>query len=425
MMNITPGNLAISVDVQGSRQIAKAVFPLRYGRYSEIKTSAYEFVFNLNGEIKFIRGLGAGWPHPAEQLKRTDGNDWVYYSVGDDSSEKGLIAWMGEYYLPCLPYPSNAVWQIDYFANSSIMNALGAWSQLYADLFMAQKAGRLTAYADLVGRILASEPGTLHARALQLAQIGGERVTVLPPDTRHVDYEVVPLHIADGCLYHCDFCCVKSSKAFHRRPIQNLREQIKRLEAFYGPNLENYNALFLGNHDALAAGEAAIEAAASMAFEVFNWEGADRPHPRLYLFGSVASLLKAPNALFDTLERLPFFTCINIGFESVCDASLAAIGKPIRAADVRTAFQKMLDINRSYEQVEITGNFLMGHPLSSEHYLQVGALLAGAEPATPGKGAIYLSPLKDNPKKRELLPKFLDIKNQSCLPTFIYLIQRL
>ena len=387
MMNFTPGNLAISVDVQGPRQIAKASFPLRYGKYSEIKTSAYEFIFNLNGEIKFIRGLGVGWPHPAEQLKRTDGNDWVYYSVGDDSSERGLIAWMGEYYLPCLPYPSNAVWEIDYFANSSIMNALGAWSQLYADLFTAQKAGRLSQYADFIGRILASEPGALHARALQLAQIGGERVTVLPPDTRHVDYEVVPLHIADGCLFHCDFCCVKSSKVFHRRPTHNIRQQIKRLKAFYGPNLENYNALFLANHDALAAGEETIATATTMAFEAFDWKDTDRPRPQLYLFGSVASLLKAPNTLFDMLARLPFYTYINIGLESVCDATLAAIGKPIRAPHARTAFQKMLDINHSYEQVEITANFLMGHQLSAEHYLQLSALLAGAEPAAPGKGA--------------------------------------
>ena len=83
-------NLAISVEKQGPSRISKASFPLRYGRYSEIRTYEYEFLFNLNGEIKFIRGLNVNWPHPAEQLKRTDGNDWVYYSVGDDSSENGI-----------------------------------------------------------------------------------------------------------------------------------------------------------------------------------------------------------------------------------------------------------------------------------------------------------------------------------------------
>ena len=108
-------NLAISVDKQGPTRIAKASFPLRYGRYSEIRTHEYEFIFNLNGEIKFIRGINANWPHPAEQLKRTDGNDWVHYSVGDESSENGIISWLGEYYLPCLPYASNSIWEINYF----------------------------------------------------------------------------------------------------------------------------------------------------------------------------------------------------------------------------------------------------------------------------------------------------------------------
>ena len=102
-------NLAISVEKQGPSRISKASFRLLYGRYSEIRTHEYEFLFNLNGEIKFIRGLNVNWPHPAEQLKRTDGNDWVYYSVGDDSSENGVISWLGEYYLPCLPYPSNSI----------------------------------------------------------------------------------------------------------------------------------------------------------------------------------------------------------------------------------------------------------------------------------------------------------------------------
>ena len=85
-------NLAISVEKQGPDKVTKDSFPLRYGKYSEIRTSDYEFVFNLNGEIKFIRGLDTIWPHPAEQLKRTDGNDWVYYSVGDDSSGNGVIS---------------------------------------------------------------------------------------------------------------------------------------------------------------------------------------------------------------------------------------------------------------------------------------------------------------------------------------------
>jgi len=41
------------------------------------------------------------------------------------------------------------------------------------------------------------------------------------------------------------------------------------------------------------------------------------------------------------------------------------------------------------------------------------------------KGALYLSPLNTNPKNRALRSKFVEIKNLSRLPTYLYLIQRL
>jgi hypothetical protein len=67
----------------------------------------------------------------------------------------------------------------------------------------------------------------------------------------------------------------------------------------------------------------------------------------------------------------------------------------------------------------------MGEELPSEHYRSLAKLLQGAPTPSQGKGSVYLSPLKDSPKKRELLPQFFKIKNQSRLPVYIYLIQRL
>jgi len=208
-------NLAITVEKQYPVTVSKARFPLRQGRYSEIRTSGHEFVFNLNGEIKFIRSLGVNWPHPAEQLKRTDGNDWVYYTVGDISGESGIISWMGEYYLPCLPYPSNAVWEVNYFKNATIMGAFAEWSQLYANLYGLQENGLHSRNKELISRILQNHDGVLFEQAEKLNKIIGGRVSVLPPDTRHVDYEIIPTMIADGRLYHCDFCCVKTDRKFY------------------------------------------------------------------------------------------------------------------------------------------------------------------------------------------------------------------
>jgi hypothetical protein len=67
----------------------------------------------------------------------------------------------------------------------------------------------------------------------------------------------------------------------------------------------------------------------------------------------------------------------------------------------------------------------LGEQLSPDHYQSLAALLRDAPVSSHSKGAVYLSPLMDSPKKRELLPKFLDIKKHSRLPAYIYLIQRL
>jgi hypothetical protein len=68
---------------------------------------------------------------PAEWLKRTDANDWVFYSVG---RYHRLFSFLGEYYLPCLPYPSNSLWEYNPFKDSNIRKAFTAWSQLQVGL---------------------------------------------------------------------------------------------------------------------------------------------------------------------------------------------------------------------------------------------------------------------------------------------------
>jgi len=83
------------------------------------------------------------------------------------------------------------------------------------------------------------------------------------------------------------------------------------------------------------------------------------------------------------------------------------------------------EINSTFTNVEITGNFLIGTTLSAEHHNALLELLGSAPETAKAKGAIYLSPVKDSPKKRELLPQFYEIKVRSRLSTYMYLIQRL
>lgn len=418
-------DLSITVEKEGGRRFAKAGYPIRFGKYSEIRTPEYEFHFNLKGEIKFIRGLNGSWPHPSEWLKRTDGNDWNFYSVGTVNGNRSVIGWLGEYYLPCLPYPSNSICPFNPYTDPDIAQAFAAWSQLYANLYEMPAGEAPPRISEFITRVRQSDENTLHARTKRLHAIIGGRVSVLPPDTRHVDYEVIPLTIADGCLYHCNFCCVKSPDRFQSRSKGDILRQIKLLKDFYRRNLGNYNALFLGNHDALGAGDDLICMAASEAFDDFYFANAHLENPKLFMFGSVASLLKARDGFLRKLDALPFYTYINIGLESVDAPTLAGINKPVEIGSVRDAFEKMLEINREYPNIEVTANFLLGEQLSVEHHGALAELLRNAPVPARRKGAIYLSPLQGNQGRDALLQSFFEIKKASRLPVYIYLIQRL
>jgi hypothetical protein len=86
---------------------------------------------NPNGEIKYLQGLDKGWPYPAEWLKRTAGNDWVYYSAGD---YKGVYGLLGEYYVPCLSYQSNSIFSEKPFDHPSVRSAIRLREDLLKDL---------------------------------------------------------------------------------------------------------------------------------------------------------------------------------------------------------------------------------------------------------------------------------------------------
>jgi hypothetical protein len=346
----------------------------------------------------------------------------VYYSTG---GYRGTFHVLGEHYLPCLSYFSNSVYGHHFFADGNIQKAFSAWSRLLADIRSLRAKGMPSTIKDFLGLISDCDPHTLRMKSEKLHRIIGGRISVLPPDTRHVDYNLIPLMLADGCLYRCGFCCVKTQQSFRLRSPDNVMQQIRQLQAFYAADLANYNAVFLGNHDGLAAGRERICTAAAQAYAAFGFEKAYVKNPTLFLFGSVDSLLSAGNNLCEALNRMPFYTYINIGLESMDDATLRTIQKPLETHKIEDAFQKMLDVNRCYPNIEISANFLLGDRLPAMHYQALIELIHNRLDRYYSKGAIYLSPLDTSSDKHELLRMFVEIKNQSRLPTYLYLIQRL
>ncbi len=413
--------VSIEINCRGACNYTKMSYPVKYGLFSRIETQELIFEFNLNHEIRHAKSKSDGWSHPSEWLKRTIGNDWVYYSTGGYA---GVVESIGEYYLPNFMYQTNSLLGGKPFETPEVAKISGDWHTLLSKIVVSAPSlpAKAAQWLERVKQVL---PEDLARKAERLFAISGARATVLPPDARHSDYDIIPITIQDGCLYKCRFCKVKNKKKFRERTRQDIQNQILELKALYGRDLINTNAIFLGEHDALNAPMDLILYAAKMAHEEFEFAHSYMKKPMLYFFGSVDALLSADDRLFDQLNRLPFHTCINIGLESADDDTLSLIGKPISAQKVRTAFEKMQTINQNFDRVEMTCNFVMDRELSDAHNRAMMDLVRGGIHHTRPKGSVYLSPLKFGHPSREVLFDFYHLKTQSRLPMFLYIIQRL
>ena len=411
----------LEINCRGSREYVKVSYPVKFGLYSKLETPDLVFEFNLNHEITHAKSKTSDWLHPSEWLKRTIGNDWIYYSSGGYA---GVYESIGEYYLPNLSYKTNALLGGKPFREKEISKICSSWQDIIHKL-PAQLPDMPEWAKDLMAGIKKVTPALLEEKAKTLFRIPGGRVSVLPPDARHSDYNVIPLNIADGCLYKCKFCRIKNKKPFAARPMEDILDQIRQFKRLYGPDLINVNSLFLGEHDALNAPDDLILSAAATAHKEFEFSSSYMDHPRLYLFGSVDALLGKTLDFFEKLNCLPFETFINIGFESFNQNALDLLGKPITTQKVEDAFGLAQEINRQFINVEITGNFIMDETLDSDHTESMLDLVRERLNHIMPKGSIYLSPLRFGSPSREILYDFYRLKSVSRLPMYLYIIQRL
>ena len=430
---------------RGAERHEKTRHPLHFGVFHELRTPEATLHFNLNHEILRAQGHSANWPSELEWLKRTRGNDWVYYSTGgyagtyETIGENLLTAPIsfriptpynevvkatGEYYLPNVTYPSNAVLGHDPFANAAVQDLIANWPTIVERVW-ATATDLPVAHQDALHQVRQKTPEALQAAAKQFAAIAGGRVSVLPPDARHVDYNILPLTVADGCRYKCRFCTIKNRKPFAPRSQKEISDQLGALRDCCGQDLVNTNAVFFGEHDALSAPAEILEYAAATARETLQPETSFMQGWNCFCFGSVDGLLEASDRFFHRLNALGATVYINIGFESADQETLDTIGKPLGVEQVEAAFARMLDLNARFANIEITGNFLMDDQLPSGHYPSFLRLVRESISAPKGKGTIYLSPLMHSNPSSKMLFTFNQLKTLSRLPTYLYLIQRL
>ena len=414
-------NFTLTQNHWGETSYTQVSFPVKYGCFSRLETRDALYEFNLNHEIRHAQAKTSDWPHPSEWLKRTLGNDWIYYSSGGYA---GVFEAIGEYYLPNFIYKTNSLLGGRPFKEKGVADLVTHWPRALSRLELNDPA--LPSWVREWGEaVLSVTPATLAAKAQRLFDIPGGRVTVLPPDARHSDYDIIPLTIADGCLYKCRFCKIKNKKPFAPRSRENILGQLFQLKSLYDKDLPNYNSLFLGEHDALAAPAHLICFAAKKAFEILDFKKSIMKQPRLYLFASVDSLLDADPTLFDRLNALPFETFINVGLESADPATLEQIGKPITVTKVTQAFNRMMEINQSHFKIELTCNFIMDPDLPPGHLPAMMEFLRDKPGRVRPKGNVYLSPMAFGHPSRQVLMDFYHLKTQSRLPLFLYIIQRL
>ena len=405
----------------GADQYHKVSYPSRTGIYHEIDTDTFQLHFNLNDEIIRARAKTPDWPHPHEWLKRTIGNDWIYYSTGGYT---GVFETTGEYYLPNLPYPTNNYLGGTPFTNRVVSDLINHWHD-YLHKLSREIVSPPDQVVKFINSALSKSDSYLQEKAEKLASVTNGKISVLPPDTRHVDYNVIPLKVSEGCLYKCGFCRVKNDKIFRVISESRRNTDIDQITSIFDRDLVNYNSFFLGEHDALMSGPRVILETIQLLIDKLVFRSSFFSNNCLFLFGSVPSLLETPVDFFRELDSLPFQSYINIGLESADQETLKKIGKPLLVRDIVAAFDRCQEINAKCSSVEMTVNFILDDTLSKNHYDSMLDLVRGRLANPRAKGSVYLSPLSFDGPARSKLFHFYKLKTMSRLPMFLYTIQRL
>ncbi len=418
------GELTISLYEPGAEEYQKVNYPIRYGLFHQILFREHLFQFNLKGQVRYLQGLGRGWPHPAEWLKRTVGNDWVYYYTGGFA---GVYDLMGEHYLPCFQYRSNTVFIEEPFQAKAIQDALDLFPFLLEVIETRLEREKDVPFEvqQILSQIAQNNDSALERNAKRLVDTLEGRISILPPDCRHVDYDVIPIILAEGCLHNCDFCLVKNCREFQVRSPENITQQLASVKKYFGQDLANYNSVLLGQTDALASGQDMLLHTANEAYRALDLENGHLTGANLFFFGSVDSLLGSEEELFKELNKLPYRTYINFGLESVDGETLEMIKKPLVPEMVEEGFTRLIEINDRYKNLNLSANFLLDPSMPIGHIPALADLLEDCRKKKTDKGGVYISPMHGAGRRREIIETVLNLKELAKLPVHLFLMQRL
>ncbi len=376
-----------------------------HGALYRVEINGYQLLFDLQGRIRWIVPLRSNlWPGPESAIRRTLCNNWLLY---DSSEYYGIFELVGRYYIPVPLYGNISPFLPENQQNEQIRE-------------MSYLLDLVDQAADRYGFMGIDQ---LKRDATSLLKIIKGTVPVLPPDTIHVDYDLLPLLVTRGCLYNCSFCTVKTGTDIEYVDDHDLNVQIDGIRNYAGKDIANFNSVFLGQNDALAAGTVRILEAASKAFSSFRPEASLIRGSNLFMFGSVTSFLAEGTAKLKELDSLPFERIfINLGLESFHQKTLERIGKPVSSQDVEKAFYTGLELCSRTDSLHISFNFLLGQHLPGEHLELLFKRLSHIE-GDNGNCSVYISPLQEESWRiGQLRRTVYTLKAASRLPLYLYLI---
>ncbi len=381
---------SISLYRKGLFSYEKLSYPAEYGIYHEVAGMGLRALFDLECRLKAFKAETSDWPHPHDWIRITSGGELVYYSYGGYADAPSLYC---EYYVPVPARGGNSIFPENPFAKSSVRHAidsLPAWLRALAAV--EARCDQPESREFVAGVRKHGDPiNNAHKLKARFSKTARGTVPVLPPDTRHVNYNAIPLLIQDGCLYNCGFCTVKTSSLFRERSPVEIARQAFSLREFFGKDLANWNGVFLGQNDALACSPVTIECAIEAATRILEVKQSCITPPSIFMFASVKSVTGARDALFDLLSDSGFRCFINVGFESFHDPTLKQLQKPVDAGQVREAAERVLELSCTRKNLTISGNFVLGTGMSERHLELIADFMSTDSEA--GKMPLYLSPL--------------------------------
>jgi hypothetical protein len=430
MVCLRVGDVTVQFDRDGNRNFSKAGMVNWLGKPVLVLAGSYRFHFDLEGRIQRIDGLvGRPW----DWVQRTMANDWIYYdkvwephSLPEPSGIIGDVFWAvnGRTDLPMLEghnglerdYAGKAFDAFDGLIGS-IQDLARRGPEVYSESGEAahpEDSGRLW---DFLGKAARNDRAQLQKVADRLHEIHGH-MAVLPPDTIHVDYRVLPIRVMDGCPNTCGFCMARGESEFAVRSKSNIDGQIDAVADAYGADLNNYNSVVFGECDALTS--PLVEYAANRAFDVFRCGSSFHAGSNLFMFSTTRTLCGQPDGTFDMLEALPFGNVyINVGWEAATDTALSRLQKQQTAEEVLLGMEKAGRINRAYKKVKVSGNFIAADGF------ECGNIVEAIRSARYG-GQLFLSPLRGQCSSAQALRDLRAIRNASPeVRVHLYTMQRM